>query len=232
MAGGAGSTIGQPMDDDYAPEIDNDSLPMDDDYHPEEIDNDGLTEDQIARRDAMLNESEMAGHGTYKVHSTSGAELEFDLPTDPDNDALTQITQYMEDVNADTDITFIVADVDNRNGQDLVELSGIDVFDEEGNQYEFTSISEHLNDISPSTDWDGDDDMYLLADGSSVPGDVGHELYNRGVDLHNEYLHGIDVAGRGEIILVYEDDDLPEQFTRVATWPLSFGESEDAYLAD
>lgn len=189
-----------------------------------------LTPELEARRDAMLDESETVGQGTFRVHTMSGAELEFDLPTSPDHEALQDITQYMEDVNAEP-ATFIVVDVDNRQGQETVGLPLIGVFDPEGNEYEFTSVSQYISEIEPERDWE-DDAQQTLNDGTPISNEEHFDLSSRGTELHNEYLHGIKAAGRGNQILVYEGDDLPSEFTRVATWPLGLGEAEDAYLLD
>lgn len=175
-------------------------------------------------------EPETVGYGTYKVHTVSGAELEFDLPTAPDDEALQDILQYMDDVNAEP-TTFIVVDVDNRQGQELVKLPQVSVFDTEGHEYEFTSVSQYITEIEPETNWD-DGAQQTLNDGTPISNEEHFDLTARATELHNEYLHGIKVAGRGNQILVYEGDELPDEFTRVATWPLGLGEAEDAYLAE
>lgn len=169
-------------------------------------------------------------HGTYHLEY-EGAEISFELPADIDDPGIEEIDQYREDVKADP-VTYLVADVDNRNGQEYINMYEVDVFDEDGTSYKFSLLDEYLSEIMPETDWDGDAEESTLADGTVVPEQEGTELYNRGVDLSNEHLEGVDVEGKGTIILVYDGDDLPDDFTRVAVWPAGGFESVDAHLAE
>lgn len=179
--------------------------------------------------ETMDDASDTWGHGTYRTYTSSGAIINFDLPTEPSHESLTEIEQYRDDVEVSAEpVTYIVAEVDNRDGSQTVGLPGISVFDPDGNEYEFTGVSNYINDISPETDWEDDGESYILRDGTKIPRHEGFDLYNKGVELHNEYLDGIKVAGAGEMILVYEGEDFPDEFTRVATWPHGMGEADEA----
>lgn len=210
------------------PGFDDTGMPMDDDYHPADFDDSDLTEDQIARRDAMLNDSETVGHGTFKVHSMTGAEIEFDLPTSSDNEAIQEIEEYRQTMRDDKEVTYVVIDVDNRDGTTEVG-AGLSVFDPDGNKYEFEPASEYVSDLR-STPVEINEDEYELLDGTVIQWYEETDLYNHGVDLHNAHMDWIDVSERGETVLVYPDTDLPDEFSRIA---VDVGyDTEDAYLAD
>lgn len=166
--------------------------------------------------------------GEYETYSAEGAHITFELPTSVGNDELTGIEQYRQDVQADP-VTYLVADVDNRQGTGPINMYQVKAFDEDGNTYEFSGVSEYIGDIAPSTDWDEDDGTYLLPDGTRLPQEEGSDLHSQSIDLHNEYLHGVDAAARDTMVLVYEGDDLPTEFTRVAVWPNGAFEEAEAY---
>lgn len=169
--------------------------------------------------------------GEYEVYPEHGGHIVFDLPADNDNDELTEIEQYRQDAQADP-VTYLVADVDNRDGTDSINMYQVAVFDEDGNKYEFSEVSNYISDISPSTDWDVDDGTYLLPNGERLSQKEGANLSRQSSELHNEYLYGASVGERKTLILVYEGDDLPDEFTRVAVWPNGALEEVDAYPAE
>lgn len=169
--------------------------------------------------------------GEFETYSSGGAHIVFDLPADPASDELAELEEYRQDAGADP-VTYLVADVDNRDGSEPVGMYQVQAFDEDGTKYEFSDVSAYVSDISPSTDWDADDGSYLLPDGTRLPRERGSELYSRSIDLHNEYLHGASPAERKTMVLVYEGDDLPDEFTRVAVWPNGAGEEVEALPTD
>src|SRR5690625_1794317 len=89
---------------------------------------------------------ETAGHGTYRVHAMSGTEIEFELPTPADHEDLAAIEQYRQEAEIEP-VTYIIVDVDNRQGTDTAQMNTVAVYDTEGNEYEFGKL-EHL-----LTDW-------------------------------------------------------------------------------
>ena len=169
--------------------------------------------------------------GEYEVYSMDGAHITFDLPGDPEDDAVQEIEQYRQDVQAEP-VTYIIADVDNREGTDSVDLYQVAVFDEDGNKYEFSEVSNYISDIAPETDWEGDDDTYLLPNGDRLSQEEGADLRHQKVDLHNEYLYGASAGERKTLIRVYEGDDLPDEFTRVAVMPNGAFEETEAFPTD
>lgn len=171
--------------------------------------------------------TEPMGHGTYELHY-QGAEITFDLPADPAAEEIQEIEEYRQATGADP-VTYITADVDNRDGETLINMHQIEVFDAEGNNYEFNGASQFLNEWSPTFT---EDYEYILPNGDELSEEEGSELSSRGTELHNEHLDGVDVAGRGTIVLVYDGDDLPDEFTRVAVQPSGMVDTVDAYPAN
>jgi len=169
--------------------------------------------------------------GEYEVYSMDGAHITFDLPADPEDEALQEIEQYRQGVQAEP-VTYIIADVDNREGADSVDMYQVAVFDEDGNKYEFSEVSNYISDISPKTDWEGDDDTYLLPNGERLSLEEGSNLRHQSVDLHNEYLYGASAGERKTLIRVYEGDDLPDEFTRVSVMPSGAYDEVEAFPTD
>src|SRR5699024_1796384 len=202
------------------PGFDDTGMPMDDDYHPADLDE--------------FNPMEGMGimePGEYEVYSMDGAHITFDLPADPEDEALQEIEQYRQGVQAEP-VTYIIADVDTRDGADSVDMYQVAVFDEDGNKYEFSEVSNYISDISPKTDWEGDDDTYLLPNGERLSLEEGSNLRHQSVDLHNEYLYGASAGDRKALIRVYEGDDLPDEFTRVSVMPSGAYDEVEAFPTD
>src|SRR5690625_4341408 len=64
--------------------------------------------------ETMDDASDTWGHGTYRTYTGSGAIINFDLPTEPSHESLTEIEQYRDDVEVSAEpVTYIVAEVDN-----------------------------------------------------------------------------------------------------------------------
>lgn len=166
--------------------------------------------------------------GAFKLLAMSGAEISFDLPTPTADKRLADIEAYRKDAGADP-VTYLIAEVDNRKGTALVNMYEVSAYDEEGNKYEFSTVSEYISDWGPTYTMDYD---YVMPDGTKLSEAEGEALNNRSVDLHNEYLDGVDPAERGTIIMLSEDVDLPSKFTRVAVHPSGgMDEAEEAFPA-
>ena len=184
----------------------------------------------------MLDSGEAQGPppmpaGEYTAQAEAGGTITMNIPADPADKTLTEIEEYREAVNA-APVTYLTADVDNRNGTDSVNMWKVEVFDEEGNSYEFNGVSEYVSDIGPETDWASEDESYTLIDGTEISKDEYFDLNSISTDLHNEHLHGASAAERKTMILVYEGTDLPDEYTRVAVQPGPFGETVEAYPTD
>jgi hypothetical protein len=188
--------------------------------------------DQLeAGQDDPMHHGDLMPAGAWETYSSTGAYIIMQIPADPNDEPLTEIDEYREAVEADP-VTYLEADVDNRQGTDSVNMWKVRAFDQAGNSYEFNGVAEYVSDIAPSTDWDVDDGSYLLPNGTRLDREQGSELYSQSIDLHNEHLHGTSAAERKTMILVYDGDDLPDEFTRVAVFPNGATEEVDAYPID
>lgn len=166
--------------------------------------------------------------GAFKLFAISGADISFDLPTPTTDKRLSDIEAYRKDTGADP-VTYLIAEVDNRKGTEFVNMYEVSAYDEEGNKYEFSTVSEHISEWGPTYTADYE---YVMPDGSELSEAEGQALNNRGVDLHNKFLDGVDPAERGTIVMLSEDVDLPSEFTRVAVHPSGgMNEAEEAFPA-
>lgn len=172
--------------------------------------------DQLEEQNEMEQpEVQTAGHGTYKLHAIEGAEVEFELPTDPSHELLQDLEQFRQDIDAPP-ATYIVADVDNRNGTIDMHIPQINVYDPDGNEYTFEAIGNTLLEWEPDYD---DSDHYW-------------NTYDQILEFQDELDNGADIAERATTVLIYHGDDLPQEFTRVAVQPYGLGQTEDAYQAE
>lgn len=163
--------------------------------------------------------------GPFELTSATGAAITFELPTPATDESLAEIEQFRTDTGGEA-VSYLVVKVDNRNGTEPVTLETVTAFDADGTKYEFTDVTDFLDEWSP---YYSEDYEYVLPDGSTIPEDEGDELYNRGVDIYNANLGEIAVAESGTIVLASADVELPAEFTRVAVFPDAFAtEGEDA----
>ncbi|UXN31026.1 hypothetical protein [Glutamicibacter sp. M10] len=175
-----------------------------------------------------LDTPELMEAGAFKLLAMSGADISFDLPTPTTDKRLSEIEAYRKDTGADP-VTYLIAEVDNRKGTEFVNMYEVSAYDEEGNKYEFSTVSEHISEWGPTYTADYE---YVMPDGSELSETEGQALNNRGVDLHNKFLDGVDPAERGTIVMLSEDVDLPSEFTRVAVHPSGgMNEAEEAFPA-
>ncbi len=210
----AGKTM-QPL----APGFEDDGMPpMDDDYHPAGIDDDGF--------DPMDGMGIMEG-GEYEIYSMDGAHIVFDLPSDSSSDELKEIEQYRETLEADP-VTYLIADVDNRDGAASASMRSVSVFDEDGKEYEFIEADTAISDWSAI--WAIDDDEYYMPDGTEISEDEAYQLWDYEDDVTESLTTEVSQAGRETVVLMYEGDDLPDEFTRVAASVSGF--DEDAFPTD
>jgi len=209
---GAGKTM-QPL---YSVPGDADMPPMDDDHDP--VNNDFDPMDGMDTMEA----------GEYEVYSMEGAHIVFNLPTAVDSPEVAAIEDYRQAAKIGT-LTYVIADVDNREGTDSVNMYGISVFDKDGNEYEFKTVDMALYDWSP--EWTADD-QYFYADGTEMSEQEYWRIDEMAWGLEENLTDYVKASGRGEMILVYEGDDLPDEFTRVAVLPNGAFEETEAFPTD
>ena len=166
--------------------------------------------------------------GEYEAYAEAGGHIVMQIPASTNDEPIAEIEEYREATGAEP-VTYLIADVDNRDGTDSINMWKVEVFDEEGNSYEFNGVSEYVSDIGPEADWASEDESYTLIDGTEISKDEYFTLNSISTDLHNEHLHGASAAERKTMILVYEGTDLPDEYTRVAVFPNGATEEVDAY---
>ena len=147
--------------------------------------------------------------GEFELQASQGTHITFELPTDPAHESLQSIEEYREALDLEP-VTYIVAEVDNRQGDSPVTLADIYVYDPDGTEYIFSSAGPIVSRWDTPTD----------------------ETYYMSQDIREELSQDVQPAGKDELILIYEGDDLADEFTRVAAWPTGPGDAEEAYLAD
>lgn len=168
--------------------------------------------------------------GKFDAYSLEGGYIEFELPTEPTGPEFEAIEEFRTEMGIDP-VTYVVADVDNREGTGPINMYAISVFDEDGNEYEFQKLEMAMYEWTPV--WTFDDETY--EDEFYLPDDtpITEEEYSRLSDMEYEITDNlttsVDPAGRDSIILVYEGDDLPTEFTRVAVWPNGGFDSVEAF---
>lgn len=117
---------------------------------------------------------------------------------------------YREKAGADP-VGYISVDVDNRQGTALINMYEVAVFDASGQKYVYqTPDSSGMID-----EWQ--DALGGIDDTAS---------YNEGVELSNEYMHGVDPHERSTMILV--GPPLPAEFSVVSVQPSGAGNAGDA----
>ncbi|WP_017793440.1 LptM family lipoprotein [Leucobacter salsicius] len=170
-------------------------------------------------------EPQLYPEGPFELTSLSGAEISFELPSPANDENLAEIEQFRTDTGG-SPVSYIVLQVDNRNGTEPVALENVTAFDADGNKYEFSSIIDFIDEWSP---YYSEDYEYVLPDGTTLPEDEGDELQRRGVDIYNSNLGEVAVAENATIILASPEVELPGEFTRVTVFPDAFAtDGEDA----
>ena len=162
--------------------------------------------------------------GKFKLTTLSGADITFTLPTPASHPAVKAIEAYRVKAGGKP-VAYLVAEVDNRNGTDSVNMYQVNAFDADGKEYTFSTITEAISSWSPSY---GEDYKYTSAAGKPLDDATGDALQREGVALHNEHLSGADVAEKATLILQSPTTELPSEFTRVCVQPSGGGEGEDA----
>lgn len=169
--------------------------------------------------------------GEYEVYPDHGGHATFELPTDPEHEQVTPFEEYREQNNLDP-VTYIVVNVDNRDGQEMLKFPVITVYDEQGTAYEFQHIEDALPDWEPERSWDSDNEQYWAPDGTDLSFDQYLEAEQQHDALTDDLTTIVAAAEKNHVILAYPGDDLPDEYTRVATMTYGIGYEQDAYPAD
>jgi len=162
--------------------------------------------------------------GKFKLTTVSGADITFTLPTPATDPAVKAIEAYRVKTGG-APVSYLVAEVDNRKGTELVNMYQVNVFDAEGTEYTFGDVAQTISAWKPSYT---SDYKYVTAAGKVLDDATGSALSSEGTELHNAHIGDADVAEKATLVLVSEATTLPSEFTRVSVQPSGGGEGEDA----
>lgn len=163
----------------------------------------------------------------YQLVTMGNATVTFDVPANPADPLLADIESFRQDAGA-APVSYIIAEVDNRDGTETVNMYKISAYDADGNEYEFTAVYEAISNWGPSYT---EEYVYVLPDGTKLDEATGSALSDRKTTLHNAYLDNVDQSQKGTMILVSKSTDLPSEFVRVGAQPSGMGEQQNAVLA-
>ena len=169
--------------------------------------------------------------GEYEVYPELGGHATFDLPTPPDHEEVEPYEEYRQANNLDP-ITYIVVEVDNRDGAEMLKFPSITVFDEDGTAYEFEHLEWVVEDWWPDRSYDIDNEEFWAPDGSTITSEEYWELDDQYDELTLDMVSSVQAAEKNSIILAYDGDDLPDEFTRVHTVTYGMGYDQDVFPTD
>lgn len=130
------------------------------------------------------------GGGFFFV-SSENAIGKFTLPEKPKPEF-----EELRKIGKGAPVTYALVQIDNREGTAYANMYALNVYDDAGAKYEFTTISETIGEWRDEV---GSDDT---------------DLYNRFVDVSNAHLDGVDPGMVGEIWMVTEGE-LPDTFSQI-----------------
>jgi hypothetical protein len=157
---------------------------------------DEMAQDEAApdAEDESPEVADAMGPGTF-IFESMGAVGELEIPAEPDE----EIEELRELAGDDTVVDYIRADVDNREGEESVNMYRVNLYTPEGEELEYVGVSEYVGDITPT--------------GEDVPA----EEYNRYVDAYNEHLGQAAQHERREFLLI--GPEVPEEIRSVQVYP-------------
>lgn len=150
--------------------------------------------------------------------TSTGAQITMTIGAQPDdNDEIAWLEQYREDAGGDP-VTYILSDVDNRDGSDLVNMYNISVYDEEGLEWACGDAETFVNEAWEPVWLYGstDKDEYESAAGEPMDYDEAEELSRRANE--HEFSAGVSPFERAAMVSVCPSE-LPERATAVEVMP-------------
>lgn len=133
-------------------------------------------------------------YGFISSAGTTG-DIEFVKKTDP---RVKELEDYRKATHG-YEVEYLIAEVDNREGSEVANMYGVNLYDPEGMKYEFTKLDDIISDWEPTTDYETD--KYYLADGTELSSKEWYKLSSEGVDLSNSQKWAIDPDEKGTFIL-------------------------------
>ncbi|MBV7412333.1 hypothetical protein KRX56_06270 [Dermabacteraceae bacterium TAE3-ERU27] len=170
-----------------------------------------------AKNDSATPEGvEATAPGTYEALSEDGAVVTLELPS---TENFPEVSKLLSDMHAgeEGDYSYVLADVDNRQGTKYVNMFLVLVTDPEGHEYQYRTVQNSLEDLEalPKEVSDG---KYALNDGT----EISKEEYYRLSDAMHKHAtgplsEGVNPHARRKLLLV--GPKLPKKFTSVQVYP-------------
>ena len=127
----------------------------------------------------------------FFASTVTGAQITMTMDAQPDaSEEIAWLEQYREDAGGEP-VSYILSDVDNRDGSEPINMYNISVYDEEGLEWACGSPDEYLDEVW-RPEWlyiSTDEDEYESADGEPMDYDTAEELDSRASE--HEYVHGV-----------------------------------------
>lgn len=150
--------------------------------------------------------------------TSTGAQITMTVDAQPsDDDEIAWLEQYREDVGGEP-VTYVLSDVDNRDGSDLVNMYNISFYDEEGLEWACGSPDEFVDEAWEPVWLYGstDKDEYESADGEPMDYDEAEELSRRANE--HEFSAGVSPFERATMVSICPTV-LPESAVAVEVMP-------------
>ncbi|SDF99735.1 hypothetical protein SAMN04487781_3244 [Cellulosimicrobium cellulans] len=135
--------------------------------------------------------------GTFQAYAPSGGALTLEIPA---TEAPADVEAAREAVGAPP-VVYIAVDVDNREGQQLVNMYEVNLYDPDGKEYKFVRVDRAVGEWFADVGTDTNEQI---------------DLYNLGVETSNAHLDDVAVSQRATLILV--GDEVPEQIADVQVY--------------
>lgn len=150
--------------------------------------------------DELADAPENGGPGTY-AFEYMGAQVRLEVPTDPTDPRLAELEAYRTKLGA-PEVSYVIAEVDNTDGADSINMNQVVVVTEEGEQVTLDTIFTVIG------EWQ-----------DLVPIDDDSGTYNQGVELYNSYLDNNLLPGaKGTAVVAGGDGDI-DSVARVFAYP-------------
>lgn len=152
------------------------------------------------------------------VSTSTGASITMTMDAQPDADEqIAWLEQYREDVGGDP-VTYILSEVDNRDGTERINMYSVSIFDTEGTEYTCEQPGDYLE-----ANWlpvwlygSTDVDEYESADGEPMDYDEATELEDR--YRNYELTSDVEPLGQNTMVTICPAD-LPAEVTGVHVMP-------------
>jgi hypothetical protein len=154
----------------------------------------------------------------FFASTVTGAQITMTMDAQSgDSEEIAWLEQYREDVGG-APVSYVLSDVDNRDGSELINMYNISVYDEEGLEWACGSAGNYVDEVWAPVWMYGstDRDEYESADGEPMDYEKATELDSRANE--HEYVTGVSPFERATMVSVCAAE-LPETAVAVEVMP-------------